>query len=164
MTPLVSGSGGGDVDDDDDDGHVLSVDLGWLIRVLQLLCWMMGLSWWKGALVLLPLVPGDDLLVGVDDEGGDSSDFIVFLTTISSFSGFSGWIGPPVFGLEFFTRLHALGELADKAGALVLTRGRRAGGGGVACGGRVGGGKQLLELGCPPVPPVYQNILKLRPL
>ena len=73
LTPLFSGGG---------DGDVLSDGYGWLISILQFLCWMLRLSWWAGAPVLLPLVPGDDLLGG--DEGGESSGLFMFLSSFFS--------------------------------------------------------------------------------
>ena len=64
LTPFVS---------DSDD--LLVEGWGLLIRFLQFLCCILGLSGWVGAHILLLLVPGDETVDGGDDGGGVSSGF-----------------------------------------------------------------------------------------
>ena len=130
LTPFVS---------DSDD--LLVEGWGLLIRFLQFLCCILGLSGWVGAHVLLLLVPGDETVDGGDDGGGVSSGFFNLWANFSLFSGFSGRLDTPVSGLEVLVRLHAPEELCCGAEALTLTLGCRAGGGETACGGR--GGERL---------------------
>ena len=83
LTPFVS---------DSDD--LLVEGWGLLIRFLQFLCCILGLSGWVGAHVLLLLVPGDETVDGGDDGGGVSSGFFNLWANFSLFSGFSGRLDP----------------------------------------------------------------------